>query len=151
MDIYIIISSEVTNTSIRVHVPTRMSDCRVEENIIYWSNFRSLDKVDFFKQAINMICDEVVKATKNERRMKEALNNAGDLLKVEKWTTRANQVEDKVQNHHHQVQRSNPPSFYSTTSFLYARGEILSSSSERNLGIRGNLRSKMGLLRKIIK
>ena len=48
-----------------------------------------------------MICAIVVKATNIERRLKEALNKVGDLLKAEKWTTRTKKViikelEDKI-------------------------------------------------------
>ena len=49
-----------------VPIPTSLSDYRVEEHIIDWSQFGSLDKVEFFKQASDMICAKVVKATKKK-------------------------------------------------------------------------------------
>ena len=60
--------------NIKVLSHTILSVYREEEHIIDWSQFGSLDKVDFFKQANNMICAEVVKTTNTKIRLKESLN-----------------------------------------------------------------------------
>ena len=52
----------------------------------------NLDKVDFFKQCSDMICAEVVKSTKIEKRLREYLNKVSDMLKDEKWKTKAKHV-----------------------------------------------------------
>ena len=71
-----------------VPIPTSLSDYRDEEHITNLSQFGILDKVDF-KKSSEMICVEVVKATKIEIRLKEELDKVGDTLKEEKYTTRA--------------------------------------------------------------
>ena len=71
-----------------VPVPTSLSDYRAKENIINWSQFDNLDKVEIFKHASDMICVDVVKANKIETRSREALNKVQALLKDKKWTTR---------------------------------------------------------------
>lgn len=68
-----------------------------------WSLFIQLHKVYFFKQASDMICVELVKSTKIEKRIRESLKKVGYLLKYEKCTTIAKQVtikelEEKIVN-----------------------------------------------------
>ena len=67
---------------------TKLSDYTVEEHMMNWIQFGSLDKVDLLKYSNDMICAEVAKSTKTKLRLKESLNKSGDLLKVEIWTTR---------------------------------------------------------------
>ena len=65
--------------NIKVLSHTILSVYREEEHIIDWSQFGSLDKVDFFKQANDMICAEVVKTTNTKIRLKESLNKVEDI------------------------------------------------------------------------
>ena len=67
-----------------VPIPTSLSDYRDEEHIINLSQFGILDKVYFFIKSSEIICDEVVKDTKTEKRLKESMNKFGELLKEEK-------------------------------------------------------------------
>ena len=75
-----------------VPTPTSLKDYRAIEHVLDWSLFSKLDKVGFFKKCSDIICSEVVKATKIENILRESLNKVSELLKDEKWTTKAKHV-----------------------------------------------------------